>query len=92
MAFAQESNVLPSTTKAVEQYIEDIEQQEQTNLAEEAKKISAAQLEDAEVLIPVTKDIHLLQKAIYENLQAAMLEEKTVEQAIQDAADEWDNH
>ena len=92
LAFAQESNVLPSTTKAVEQYIEDIEQQEQTNLAEEAKKISAAQLEDAEVLIPVTKDIHLLQKAIYENLQAAMLEEKTVEQAIQDAAAEWDNH
>lgn len=91
LAFAQESNVLPSTTKAVEQYIEDIEQQEQTNLREEAKKISAAQLEDAEVLIPVTKDIHLLQKAIYENLQAAMLEEKTVEQAIEDAAAEWDN-
>ena len=91
LAFAQESNVLPSTTKAVEQYLADIEQQSETNLAAEAKKISAAQLNDAEVLIPVTKDIHLLQKAIYENLQAAMLEEKTVEQAVQDAADEWDS-
>ncbi len=91
LAFAQESNVLPSTTKAVEQYIADIEQQSETDLAAEAKKISAAQLDDAEVLIPVQKDLHLLQKAIYENLQAAMLKEKTVEQAVQDAADEWDN-
>ena len=91
LAFAQESNVLPSTTKAVEQYIADIEQQSETNLAAEAKKISAAQLNDAEVLIPVQKDLHLLQKAIYENLQAAMLEEKTIEQAIEDAAEEWDN-
>ncbi len=91
LAFAQESNVLPSTTEAVEQYIEDIEQQQETSLAEQAKRISAAQLDDAEVLIPVQKDLDLLQKAIYENIQAAMLEEKTVEQAVQDAADQWDN-
>ena len=91
LAFAQESNVLPSTTEAVEQYIEDIEQQQETSLAERAKRISAAQLDDAEVLIPVQKDLDLLQKAIYENIQAAMLEEKTVEQAVQDAADQWDN-
>jgi len=43
------------------------------------------------VLIPVQKDLHLLQKAIYENMQAAMLEEKTVEEAVKDAAEEWDN-
>ncbi|MGB5713804.1 MAG: extracellular solute-binding protein, partial [Waterburya sp.] len=79
LAFAEESTVLPSTTKAVEQYIANIEQQEQTNLKEQAKKISAAQLNDAEVLIPVTKDLHVLQKAIYENIQAAMLDEKSVE-------------
>lgn len=91
LAFAQESNVLPSTTDAVEQYIADIEQQPQTTLAQQAKKISAAQLDDAEVLIPVQKDLHLLQKAIYENMQAAMLEEKTVEEAVKDAAEEWDN-
>ena len=90
LAFAKESNVLPSTTEAVEQYIQDIEQQPD-NLKEQAKKVSAAQLEDAEILIPATKDIHILQKAIYENLQAAMLEEKTVEQAVKDAADEWND-
>lgn len=91
LAFARESNVLPSTTEAVEQYIEDIEQQPQTSLKERAKKISAAQLEDAEVLIPVTEDLQILQQAIYENLQAAMLNEKTVEQAVEDAAAEWNS-
>jgi putative chitobiose transport system substrate-binding protein len=92
LAFAQTSKVLPSTVKAVEQYIKEIEQQPQTTLADQAKKVSAAQLKDAEVLIPVQKDINILQKAIYENLQAAMLNEKTVAQAVQDAAEEWNSH
>lgn len=89
LAFAQESNVLPSTKEAVKQYIQQIEQQQETDLKTQAKKISAAQLKDTEVLIPVRQDMQLLQKVIYENLQAAMLKEKTVEQAVQDAAEEW---
>ena len=92
LAFARASSVLPSTAQAVERYIENIEQQEQTNLKEQAQKTSAAQLKDAEVLIPAQKDLPKLQKAIYENLQAAMLGEKTVEQAVQDAAEEWNNN
>ena len=32
-----------------------------------------------------------LQKAVYDNLQAAMLGDKTLEEAVADAADEWDN-
>jgi putative chitobiose transport system substrate-binding protein len=91
LAFAQESNVLPSTTAAVEQYIQDIQPQPD-NLKEQAKKVSASQLEDAEILIPTTKNIHILQKTIYENLQAAMLKEKTVDQALQDAAEEWNSY
>ena len=90
LAFAEESNVLPSTAEAVAQYIKNIEEQPQ-DLKEQAKKVSASQLEAAEILIPVEKNIHILQKAIYENLQAAMLEEKTVQQAVQNAADEWNN-
>ena len=90
LAFARESNVLPSTTEAVEQYIKEIEQQPDS-LKEQAKKVSASQLEDAEILIPVAKDIQILQKAVYENLQAAMLEEKTVEEAVSDAAEAWDS-
>lgn len=90
LAFAQESNVLPSTTAAIEQYIEEIAPQPD-NLKEQAQKVSATQLQDAEILIPVQPNIHLLQKVIYENLQAAMLEEKSVAQAVQDAADAWDS-
>ncbi len=91
LAFAQASSVLPSTVEAVEQYISNIEKQEHTILKEQAKIVSAAQLKDAQVLVPVQKDLPILQKAIYENLQAAMLKEKTVEQAIQDAAKEWNS-
>ena len=91
LAFARESNVLPSTSEAVEQYIADLEQQPDS-LQEQAKKVSASQLETAEILIPPTKDIQILQKAIYENLQAAMLKEKTVERAVKDAAEEWNAH
>ncbi|MEN9568648.1 MAG: hypothetical protein RLZZ69_3844 [Cyanobacteriota bacterium] len=90
LAFAQESNVLPSTTEAVKQYIQNIEQQP-NSLKEQAKKVSASQLEDAEILIPATKNIHILQKTIYENLQAAMLNKKSVDRAVQDAAEEWNN-
>jgi len=90
LAFAQESNVLPSTTEAVAQYIKDIKQPSD-NLKDQAKKVSASQLEQAEILIPVHKDIHILQKTIYENLQAAMLGDKTVDQAVQDAAVEWNS-
>ncbi len=89
LAFAQESNVLPSTSKAVEQYIQGLE--EQDSLIEQAKKVSATQLKDADILIPAKKDIHILQKVIYENLQAAMLDKKTVDQAVQDAAQEWNS-
>ncbi|MEL6496342.1 MAG: sugar ABC transporter substrate-binding protein [Cyanobacteria bacterium J06623_7] len=90
LAFARQSNVLPSTVEAVRRYVADIEGQKQSdNLKARAKKVSATQLDEAEILIPVTKNIHVLQKAIYENLQAAMLEEKTVAQAVKDAADTW---
>ncbi|MEM8828564.1 MAG: sugar ABC transporter substrate-binding protein [Cyanobacteria bacterium P01_G01_bin.19] len=91
LAFARVSNVLPSTIEAVEQYIEDIEQQSQAGLKAEAKRVSATQLKDAEILVPAREDLPVLQKAIYENLQAAMLNEKTVEQALQDAAEVWNS-
>jgi putative chitobiose transport system substrate-binding protein len=42
------------------------------------------------VLIPAMENINVLKRAIYENLQAAMLGEKTVDVAIADAAKEWD--
>lgn len=89
LAFAKAANVLPSTTEAVEQYVKELEKTGQTNSIEAARKVSATQLKDAEVLIPAMSNIKQLQKIIYENLQASMLKEKTVEQAVKDAEMEW---
>ncbi|MDJ0535576.1 MAG: sugar ABC transporter substrate-binding protein [Xenococcaceae cyanobacterium MO_207.B15] len=91
LEFAQQANVLPSTTEAVKQYINNLEQETTTTPIQQARKVSAMQLKDAEVLIPAMDNLQLLQKAIYENLQSAMLGEKTVEQAVKDAASEWNN-
>jgi putative chitobiose transport system substrate-binding protein len=56
---------------------------------DQARVISAQQLEQAEILIPPMADLKQLQKIIYENLQAAMLNQKTVETAIADAEMAW---
>ncbi|MDY7013636.1 MAG: sugar ABC transporter substrate-binding protein [Cyanobacteriota bacterium] len=91
LAFARAANVLPSTRSAVEALIEELEKKEKKTPIEEALKVSASQLSKAEVLVPAMNDLNVLQKAIYENLQAAMLGEKTVEQAVSDAAQEWND-
>jgi putative chitobiose transport system substrate-binding protein len=86
LSFAKAANVLPSTIKAVD----DVYFQKAGNsLGEQARIISAKQLKDAVVLVPAMNNLKLLQKAIYENLQAAMLGQKTVDMAIADAAKEW---
>ncbi|HEY9804597.1 MAG TPA: sugar ABC transporter substrate-binding protein [Leptolyngbyaceae cyanobacterium] len=90
LAFAKAANVLPSTTKALaDSYFKDVPANAST--VEKARIVSAQQLQQAEVLTPSLKDIKNLQKAIYENLQAAMLGEKTVDKAVEDAAQEWNN-
>ena len=91
LEFAQQANVLPSTKEAVKQYIANLEQEANTTPLQQARKVSALQLQDAEVLIPAMDNLQMLQKTIYENLQAAMLKEKTVEQAVKDAASGWNN-
>ncbi|HBB35780.1 MAG TPA: ABC transporter substrate-binding protein [Cyanobacteria bacterium UBA8803] len=89
LAFTKAANVLPSTVAAVEKYKAELSRQAKASPLEQARNISASQLADAEVLMPAMKDLNKLQKAIYQNLQAAMLGEKTVEQAVTDAANEW---
>jgi putative chitobiose transport system substrate-binding protein len=37
------------------------------------------------------KNLNQLQKAIYENLGAAMLKQKTVDQALEEAAQTWNS-
>jgi len=91
LAFAQAANVLPSTIEAVEQYQAQLSSNPNASPVEQARAISANQLTEAEVLVPAMKDLNKLQAAIYENLQAAMLGEKEVEQAVADAAQMWDS-
>lgn len=55
----------------------------------QARLVSAEQLDSAQVLIPAMADLNLLKKALYENLQAAMLGQKTIDQALEDAAMTW---
>jgi putative chitobiose transport system substrate-binding protein len=89
LAFAKAANVLPSTVEALQDgYFKTVVAD--ATAADRARVVSAAQLGNAEMLIPPLKDIKKLQKAIYDNLQAAMLGEKTVEQAVADAAVAWD--
>lgn len=91
LAFSQQANVLPSHQEAIAKYIDSLEADTSQDLLTEARKISAQQLDTAEVLIPPMKDVNQLKKIIYENLQKAMLKEKTVEQAIADAQQEWNS-
>ncbi|MDJ0798425.1 MAG: sugar ABC transporter substrate-binding protein [Calothrix sp. MO_167.B12] len=90
LAFAKQANVLPSTKTALsDSYFKDVAAN--ASAIEKGRAISAKQLQQAEVLIPTRKNSNLLQKAIYENLQAAMLGQKSVEQAVEDAAKQWDS-
>jgi putative chitobiose transport system substrate-binding protein len=91
LAFAKAANVLPSTIEALAQYRRSLSSNSKASPIEQARDISASQMQDAQVLIPTMKDLNKLQKAIYDNLQAAMLGEKTVDKAVADAAQEWNS-
>ena len=89
LTFAKAANVLPSAQQAIQDpYF--IQLPADANPVEIARSVSAQQMTNAEVLIPPMDDIQELQKILYDNLQAAMLGQKSVEQAVADAAAEWD--
>ncbi len=89
LSFAKAANVLPSTTAALkDSYFTQVDAA--APAFDQARAVSAQQMPDAEILLPQIKDIKELQKVVYDNLQAAMLGEKPVEQALSDAAAEWD--
>ncbi|MDA0865657.1 MAG: sugar ABC transporter substrate-binding protein [Cyanobacteria bacterium] len=90
LSFAKAANVLPSTVAALEDsYFTD--PPADASPISIARSVSANQMADAEVLIPAMEDVKSLQKIIYENLQAAMLGQKTVDEAIADAEAAWNN-
>ncbi|MDX2271664.1 MAG: sugar ABC transporter substrate-binding protein [Cyanobacteriota bacterium] len=87
LAFAQIANTLPSTIATVSDPY--FTQSTSDSLLEKARLLSAAQLSQSEVLIPPMQGLDDLRKIIYEELQLAMLQQKTVDQAVTDAATRW---
>jgi putative chitobiose transport system substrate-binding protein len=88
LSFAKAANVLPSTKESLaDAYFATIP--DGASSVEKARVVSASQMQEAEILIPTMKNIQKLQKILYENLQAAMLEQKTVDGAISDAEQAW---
>ena len=90
LTFAKAANVLPSTVEALKDgYFTDLP--DAAAAPDRARMVSASQMEDAQVLLPQIADVKQLQGIIYDNLQAAMLDQKTVDQAIADAESEWND-
>ncbi|MGB3494960.1 MAG: sugar ABC transporter substrate-binding protein [Elainellaceae cyanobacterium] len=88
LTFAKAANVLPSTVSSLsDSYFADLPDAPEPG--DRARIVSAAQMADADVLVPAMEDVKELQKIIYNNLQAAMLGQKTVDEAIADAEQEW---
>jgi len=88
LAFSKSANVLPSTANALKDgFFSTMPASATAN--DKARIVSARQMKDAEVLVPAMKNVKQLQKIIYDNLQAAMLGQKSVDQAIADAEKEW---
>lgn len=86
LSFAQAANVLPSTAGAL---ADGYFATEGTKGVEQARSVSAEQMNQAQVLIPAMDGVKELQAIVYDNLQAAMLGQKTVDQAVSDAAAAW---
>jgi putative chitobiose transport system substrate-binding protein len=90
LAFTKIENLLPSTIKSAgDRYF--TEAAKDAPLLDRARVISASQLTQSEVLIPPAKNIEKLRKIIYEELQMAMLKEKTSDQAIASASERWNS-
>ena len=88
LAFTKVENLLPSTiASSSDRYF--TEAPKDAPLLDRARVISASQLTQSEVLIPPAKDIEKLRKIIYEELQSAMLKQKSSDQAIASAAERW---
>jgi putative chitobiose transport system substrate-binding protein len=88
LSFAKAAKVLPSTTASLQDpYFSKIAPD--ASSLDKALIVSASQLTDAEVLIPMNRNIKSLQRILYENLQATMNNTKTTEQALKDAEQAW---
>lgn len=90
--FAKEGNTLPSTIEAVDKYRQELAEITDATPVENARRVALEQLPTAEVLIPPMANLNQLKRIIYENLGAAMVGNKSVDQALQEAEQLWNDN
>ncbi|TCD57735.1 ABC transporter substrate-binding protein [Synechococcus sp. BS56D] len=94
--FAREARVLPSSRDALQQVLRELEAERPANGQEaqirQARLLSARTLERARVLVPASPGIKRLQAIIYTQLQRAMLGQISSDQAVTEAARQWNRY
>ena len=94
--FATEARVLPSSLEALALIRQELDNEQPATAAEQqirqARLLSAQVLERADVLVPASPGIKRLQSIIYTQLQRAMLGQLDSDQALQQAAHEWNRY
>lgn len=90
LSFAKAAGVLPSAVAALKDSYFTVAAGSGATPEDRARAVGAAQMAQAEVLVPPMDGGQELQAILYDNLQAAMLGQKTVDQAVSDAAAAWD--
>ncbi|HGY5548393.1 MAG TPA: ABC transporter substrate-binding protein [Prochlorococcus sp.] len=94
--FAQEAKVLPSSRQALQQVQMALKaEQPKSHKAAQiraARALSAKTLERARVLVPATPGVKRLKSIIYTQLQRAMLGQISSDQAVEEAARQWNRY
>lgn len=94
--FAQEAKVLPSSLQALKQVqmALNAEQPKSREAAQirAARSLSSKTLERARVLVPAWPGVKRLQSIIYTQLQRAMLGQISSDEAVDEAASQWNRY
>ena len=93
---ATEARVLPSSPEALAFIRRELDNEQPATVPEQqirqARRLSAEILERADVLVPASPGIKRLQSIVYTQLQRAMLGQVDSDQALQQAALEWNRY
>jgi len=96
LAFAEQARVLPSSTAALQQLQQRLQAAPGATapeqLVQRARLLSAQALADARVLVPAIPGVKRLQAIVYTQLQRAMLGELGSDQALSEAALQWNRY
>jgi len=104
LSFAREARVLPSARSALDQLGRELAlpaapgsaaagvQMAQDQLVQQARSLAVANLASARVLVPATPGVKRLQAIVYTQLQRAMLGQISSDEALAEAARQWDRY